>query len=167
VPIVSADSIHARRKFALDSAIRILILKCAEGRARPIDKSLKKRGYYNFQLGNTSYSPRPIPQISADTRSWKFNLFLRLRKDVPDKSICPLLENPLGSTYPQTYSINEPVFAETYSTTTAHKKLKNFTAETPCVHKPEIIEHWLLFILIENGQNSWLPHLFSALSLAA
>jgi len=122
----------------LDSASRFDLNSLKKERER-IDKLLKKQGYYNFSGEYLLFEADT--NVSASAR--KFNLFLRLKKDVPDKSIVPY-EITRINVFPN-YSINER--AEKLDTTVI--EAKNFI-QGNLVFKPELLND---YILIEKGQN--------------
>jgi len=122
----------------LNFASRFDLNSLKEERER-IDKSLKNRGYYNF---NSEYLLFEADTNVSDSVR-KFNLFLRLKKDVPDKSIVPY-EITRINVFPN-YSINES--SEKVDTTVI--EAKNFI-QGNLVFKPELLNE---YILIEKGQN--------------
>ncbi|MFT7205051.1 MAG: outer membrane protein insertion porin family, partial [Algoriphagus sp.] len=122
----------------LDSASRFDLNSLKEERER-IDKSLKKQGYYNF---NSEYLIFEADTNLSDSAR-KFNLFLRLKKDVPEKSIVPYKITRIN-VFPN-YSINET--AEKLDTTII--EAKNFI-QGNLVFKPELLND---YIQIEKGQN--------------
>lgn len=121
----------------LDSASRFDLNLLKEERER-IDKSLKNRGYYNF---NSEYLLFEADTNVADSAR-KFNLFLRLKKNVPDKSILPYQISQIN-VFPN-YSINESVGK--LDTTAIDSK--NFIQEN-IAFRPGLLND---YILIEKGQ---------------
>lgn len=103
-----------------------------------IDIDLKEQGYYNFN-----------PQFlifEADTNQYdnkKFDLFLRLKKEVPQKSIIPYKINTVN-VFPN-YTIGE----EETGKDTIKLKRKNFIQEEE-FFKPKRLE---AYILLEEGKN--------------
>jgi outer membrane protein insertion porin family len=121
----------------LDSTSRFDLNWLKEERDR-IDKALKKRGFYNF---NGEYLIFEADTNISDS-SRKFNLFLRLKKDVPEKSIVPYEISQIN-VFPN-YSINES--AEKLDTTVIDSK--NFI-QGNIVFRPGLLND---YILIEKGQ---------------
>lgn len=121
----------------LDSASRFDLNSLKEERDR-IDEALKNRGYYNF---NSEYLIFEADTNVSDSLR-KFNLFLRLKKDVPEKSIFSY-EITRINVFPN-YSINES--AEKLDT--AIIESKNFI-QGNLEFKPELLND---YILIEKGQ---------------
>ncbi|MHA7130089.1 translocation and assembly module lipoprotein TamL [Algoriphagus namhaensis] len=121
----------------LDSASRFDLNSLKEERTR-IDQQLKDRGYYNF---NSEYLIfEADTNVSDSTR--KFNLYLRLKRDVPEKSLIPY-EISRINVFPN-YSINES--EEKLDTVVVEGK--NFI-QGNFIFKPELLND---YILIEKGQ---------------
>lgn len=102
-----------------------------------IDKGLKNKGYYNFNSGFLIFE--------ADTNQYNnknFDLFLRLKKDVPKKSIIPYKIGKVNI-YPN-YKVGEE---NVYKDTTAYKN-KNFM-QKDLFYKPKHLEP---NVLIEEGE---------------
>ncbi|SDR79937.1 BamA/TamA family outer membrane protein [Gramella sp. MAR_2010_147] len=101
-----------------------------------IDINLKKKGYYNFNPGFLIFE--------ADTNQYdqkKFDLFLRLKKDVPSKSVIPYQISNVN-VYPN-YNIDEDSVTKNYK----RYKDKNYFQEE-LLFKPEYLDP---YILIETG----------------
>lgn len=101
-----------------------------------IDKELKARGYYNFNSGFLIFE--------ADTNQYaqkKFDLFLRLKKDVPTQSIIPYKINSVN-VYPK-YEVGTDS-----STAKTRYAEKNFF-QKELFFKPKHLDPYLL---IEEGQ---------------
>ncbi len=102
-----------------------------------IDKSLKAKGYYNFNADFLIFE--------ADTNQYKnkrFDLFLRLKKDVPEKSLVPYKIDNIN-VYPN-YSIDTDSIAKD---TTSYADI-NFIQNKE-YFKPKRLESYILF---EKGQ---------------
>lgn len=101
-----------------------------------IDVSLKKKGYYNFNSGFLIFE--------ADTNQYdqkKFDLFLRLKKDVPPKSVIPY-EISNVNVYPN-YNVDEDSVNKNYK----RYKDKNYFQDE-LIFKPKYLDP---YILIETG----------------
>ncbi|MBI6118888.1 translocation and assembly module lipoprotein TamL [Salegentibacter maritimus] len=101
-----------------------------------IDRELKARGYYNFNSGFLIFE--------ADTNQYaqkKFDLFLRLKKDVPTQSIIPYKINSVN-VYPK-YEVGTDS-----STAKTRYAEKNFF-QKELFFKPKHLDPYLL---IEEGQ---------------
>ncbi len=122
----------------LDSASRFDLNSLKVERDR-MDEALKALGYYNF---NSEYLIFEADTNVSDS-SRKFNLYLRLKKDVPEKSMVPY-EITRINVFPN-YSVNES--AAKLDTTVVESK--NFI-QGNLVFKPELLND---YILIEKGQN--------------
>jgi outer membrane protein insertion porin family len=122
----------------LDSASRFDLNSFKEERDR-VDESLKELGYYNF---NSEYLIfEADTNVSDSTR--KFNLYLRLKRDIPSKSVIPYQVTRIN-VFPN-YSIHEN--ADRLDTVVVEEK--NFI-QGNLVFKPELLND---YILIEKGQN--------------
>ncbi|WP_378173510.1 BamA/TamA family outer membrane protein [Aquimarina sp. SS2-1] len=102
-----------------------------------IDKSLKAKGYYNFNADFLIFE--------ADTNQYKnkrYDLFLRLKKDVPEKSLVPYRINKVN-VYPN-YSID----TDSISKDTTQYSNINFI-QSQEFFKPKRLESYILF---EKGQ---------------
>lgn len=103
-----------------------------------IDQGLKDRGFYNF---NSEYLIFEADTNVSDS-SRRFNLYLRLKRDVPEKSLLPY-EIARINVFPN-YSINED--GDKLDTT----KIDNTNyIQGNLVFKPELLSE---YILIEQGQ---------------
>lgn len=122
----------------LDSASRFDLNSLKMERDR-MDEALKALGYYNF---NSEYLIFEADTNVSDS-SRKFNLYLRLKNDVPGKSLVPY-EITRINVFPN-YSINES--AAKLDTTVVESK--NFI-QGNLVFKPTLLND---YILIEKGQN--------------
>ena len=101
-----------------------------------IDLHLKKDGYYNFNPGFLIFE--------ADTNQYdqkKFDLFLRLKKDVPPKSVIPY-EISNVNVYPN-YNVDEDSLTKNYK----RYKDKNYLQDE-LFFKPKYLDP---YILIETG----------------
>lgn len=102
-----------------------------------IDSRLKSRGYYNFN--------EDFLIFEADTNQYedrRFDLFLRLKKDVPHKSLLPYTLEEIN-VYPD-YSLNQ----EEAENDTVSLNGINFI-QNPVFFKPERMEP---YILLKKGQ---------------
>ncbi|MHA7059152.1 translocation and assembly module lipoprotein TamL [Aquimarina sp. M1] len=102
-----------------------------------IDKSLKSKGYYNFNADFLIFE--------ADTNQYKnkrFDLFLRLKKEVPEKSLVPYKINEVN-VYPN-YSID----TDSIKKDTVSLSGINFIQNKE-YFKPKRLESYILF---EKGQ---------------
>lgn len=103
-----------------------------------IDLHLKKQGYYNFNPGFLIFE--------ADTNQYdnkKFDLFLRLKKDVPPKSVIPYRISNVN-VYPN-YNVDEDSLIRNYK----RYEDKNYFQDE-LIFKPEYLDP---YILIETGDN--------------
>ena len=101
-----------------------------------IDSELKKRGYYNFNEGFLIFE--------ADTNRYdnkSFDLFLKLKKSIPKKSIVPYRISKVNI-YPN-YEI-----ADSIATTSTRYKEKNFI-QKEVFFKPKHLEP---FVKLEEGE---------------
>lgn len=111
-------------------------LPLLKGERERIDLHLKKEGYYNFNPGFLIFE--------ADTNQYdnkKFDLFLRLKKDVPSKSIIPYKISNVN-VYPN-YNIEEDSLGQNYK----RYEDKNYLQEE-LFFKPKYLDP---YILIETG----------------
>lgn len=123
-------------KSFLKPGMRYDLAKLKAERER-IDGELKQEGYYNFSPG--------LLIFEADTNQYsnkKFDLFLRLKKDVPQKTIVPYKISKVN-----VFS-NYVVAKDSIGKDTVFYENKNFIQETE-YFKPERLDP---FILIEKGQ---------------
>ena len=121
----------------LDSASRFDLNSLKVERDR-IDEALKELGYYNF---NSEYLIFEADTNVSDSLR-KFNLYLRLKRDVPAKSFVPY-EITRINVFPN-YSINESAA----KLDTVIVEGKNYI-QGNLVFKPELLND---YILIEKGQ---------------
>ncbi len=101
-----------------------------------IDQDLKEKGYYNFNPGFLIFE--------ADTNQYnlkKFDLYLRLKKDVPEKSIIPYQISNVN-VYAN-YNVDEDSLTKNYK----RYKDKNYFQDK-LIFKPEYLDP---YILIETG----------------
>ncbi len=129
----------------LDSASRFDLNSLKVERDR-IDEALKELGYYNF---NSEYLIFEADTNVSDSLR-KFNLYLRLKRDVSAKSVVPY-EITRINVFPN-YSVNESAA----KLDTVIIEGKNFI-QGNLVFKPELLND---YILIEKGQN-YSPNLSS------
>lgn len=116
--------------------VRFNLDRMKEERER-IDKQLKSRGYYNFN--------NDFLIFEADTNQYedrRFDLFLRLKNDVPRKSLLPYTLHEIN-VFPD-YSLNQ----EKTENDTVTLKGINFI-QNPEFFKPKRMEPYILF---EKGQ---------------
>lgn len=102
-----------------------------------IDAKLKEMGYYNFNPGFLIFE--------ADTNQYenkKFDLFLRLKKNVPQKAVIPYKISEVN-VYP-----NYVLESDSLSRDTIHLKGKNFIQQGE-FFKPKRLEP---YIVLEEGQ---------------
>ncbi|WP_432410939.1 BamA/TamA family outer membrane protein [Rasiella sp. SM2506] len=102
-----------------------------------IDNDLKQKGYYNFNPGFLIFE--------ADTNQYdnkQFDLFLKLKKDVPEKAILPYTITKVNI-HPN-YSIQR----DSFQLDTVRFKEKNFIQEE-AFFKPKYLDP---YVLIEEGQ---------------
>ncbi len=119
----------------LEEGMRFDLPELKEERER-IDLQLKKEGYYNFNPGFLIFE--------ADTNQYdkkKFDLFLRLKKDVPPKSVIPYQISNVN-VYPN-YNVDQDTLSKNYK----RYKDKNYLQEE-LFFKPEYLDP---YILIETG----------------
>ncbi|MBT8296674.1 MAG: hypothetical protein KJO51_09680, partial [Gramella sp.] len=103
-----------------------------------IDNNLKSKGYYNFNPGFLIFE--------ADTNQYdkkKFDLFLRLKKDVPSKSVIPYRISNVN-VYAN-YNVDEDSITKNYK----RFEDKNYFQEE-LFFKPKYLDP---YILIETGDN--------------
>ncbi|MFV8225847.1 BamA/TamA family outer membrane protein [Christiangramia aquimixticola] len=103
-----------------------------------IDNNLKAKGYYNFNPGFLIFE--------ADTNQYdkkKFDLFLRLKKDVPSKSVIPYRISNVN-VYAN-YNVDEDSLTKNYE----RLEDKNYFQED-LFFKPKYLDP---YILIETGDN--------------
>ena len=105
-------------------------------RAR-IDNSLKKKGYYNFNSGFLIFEAD-----SSQYKSRKFDLFLRLKENVPKKSIVPYKIKRVN-VYPNYRVDNDSIDRDSIRYENKHYLQKEF------FFKPKRLDP---FILIDEGQ---------------
>lgn len=101
-----------------------------------IDRDLKEKGYYNFNPGFLIFE--------ADTNQYankKFDLYLRLKKDVPNKSIIPYQISNVN-VYAN-YNVDEDSLTKNYK----RYKDKNYFQDE-LIFKPKYLDP---YILIETG----------------
>lgn len=101
-----------------------------------IDRDLKENGYYNFNPGFLIFE--------ADTNQYankKFDLYLRLKKDVPNKSIIPYQISNVN-VYAN-YNVDEDSLTKNYK----RYKNKNYFQDE-LIFKPKYLDP---YILIETG----------------
>jgi outer membrane protein assembly factor BamA len=102
-----------------------------------IDNELKKKGYYNFNSGFLIFE--------ADTNQYKnkrFDLFLRLKKDVPEKAIIPYKVAQLNI-HPN-YDLRQ----DSVALDTTRYEGKNYVRETE-FFKPKYLDR---YITLEEGE---------------
>lgn len=116
--------------FTKGTRFNLELMKDERGR---IDTYLKSKGYYNFH--------EDFLIFEADTNQYddrKFDLFLRLKKDVPKKSLLPYTLEEIN-VFPD-YSLNN----EGMENDTVNIKGINFI-QNPVFFKPERMEPYILF----------------------
>lgn len=116
--------------FTKGTRFNLELMKDERGR---IDTYLKSKGYYNFH--------EDFLIFEADTNQYddrKFDLFLRLKKDVPKKSLLPYTLEEIN-VFPD-YSLNN----EGIENDTVNIKGINFI-QNPVFFKPERMEPYILF----------------------
>lgn len=134
-------------KTNLRKGMRYELSKLKRERER-IDLDLKKKGYYNFSPG--------LLIFEADTNQYtnkRFDVFLRLKKDVPQKTIVPYKISKVN-VYPNYVIGNDSILRDTF-----RYAEKSFIQDEE-YFKPEKLDP---FIVIEEGQY-FNPSLSSATS---
>ncbi|MBT8295388.1 MAG: outer membrane protein assembly factor [Gramella sp.] len=122
-------------KTLLEEGMRFDLPELKAERER-IDLHLKKEGYYNFNPGFLIFE--------ADTNQYdqkKFDLFLRLKKDVPSKSVIPYQISNVNVYV--NYNVDEDSITRNYK----RYKDKNYLQDE-LFFKPEYLDP---YILIETG----------------
>ncbi len=122
-------------KTRLEAGMPFDLFELKQERER-IDRHLKKDGYYNFNPGFLIFE--------ADTNQYakkKFDLFLRLKKDVPSKSVIPYKITNVNI-YP-----NNNIEEDSLSQNFERYKNKNYLQED-LFFKPKYLDP---YILIETG----------------
>ena len=115
----------------LEEGMRFDLPELKQERER-IDLQLKKEGYYNFNPGFLIFE--------ADTNQYdkkKFDLFLRLKKDVPSKSVIPYRISNVN-VYPSN-NVDEDTLSKNYK----RYKDKNYLQEE-LFFKPKYLDPYIL-----------------------